>query len=219
MTNADKSDLTVIIFIFFGSTYWDAGAVKRSTVWIRDEIIELFAFSCLCEDSQCSPRMWTETALLKHIMFASFQGYTFWSYFSELFTHTHIQYTMHAHTTARKHSVPGQSASNSLELKHSPLSQCGVACAGSVPVVSSFRARDILQQSSFCDAAVSLRGPDRQCSKDDSLGMSAQEQVETIDSTPGTNYEWTPRACSKETAACLSLLQTSYNPRQGIAVS
>lgn len=134
-------------------------------------------------------------------------------------THTHIQYTMHAHATARKHSVPGQSASNSLELKHSPLSQCGVACAGSVPVVSSFRARDILQQSSFCDAAVSLRGPDRQCSKDDSLGMSAQEQVETIDSTPGTNYEWTPRACSKETAACLSLLQTSYNPRQGIAVS
>lgn len=66
--------------------------------------------------------------------------------------------------------------------------------AGSVPVVFSFGARDILRQSSSCDSTVSLTGPD---SQDDSPGMRAQEQVETVDRTLGSNYEQSPTGLLK----------------------
>ncbi len=55
--------LSLFLFFFSCSTYWDVDAVKiHRAVWIRDEVIELFvgtecAFGSLSEYSQCSPRM------------------------------------------------------------------------------------------------------------------------------------------------------------------
>lgn len=73
-------------------------------------------------------------------------------------------------------------------------------------------ARHILHQSSFCDAAVSLRSPDRQHSRDDNPTMRAEEQVETSDRTLGSNYEWNPRARGKEPTAGLSLSKIHLRP-------
>lgn len=56
-------------------------------------------------------------------------------------------------------------------------------------MVSSFGARDILQQSSRYDATVSLGDQDRQRSKADKPGMGTQEQPETIDRALGSNNE------------------------------
>lgn len=123
--------------------------------------------------------------------------------------------TMHIYGRPRRHINTHSrcKANNSSELKQSPLSHCDIINqAGGVPVGSSFGARHILQQSSSCDAAVSLRGPDRQCREDDSPQKRAQEQVETIDGTLGSNYERNPRACSKEPAACLSLSEIQRRP-------
>ncbi|KAG7495892.1 hypothetical protein JOB18_007475 [Solea senegalensis] len=47
--------------------------------------------------------------------------------------------------------------------------------AGSVSVVSSTGPRDILQQSSDCDAVVSLSCPDKLCTNDDCQGVRAQD--------------------------------------------
>lgn len=118
--------------------------------------------------------------------------------------------TMHIYGRPRRHI---NTHSHSSELKQSPLSHCDIINqAGGVPVGSSFGARHILQQSSSCDAAVSLRGPDRQRREDDSPQKRAQEQVETIDGTLGSNYERNPRARSKEPAACLSLSEIRRRP-------
>lgn len=100
-----------------------------------------------------------------------------------------------------------------LELRQSPVSRGDIISpAGSVPVGSFYGARRTLQLSSSCHAAVSLSGPDRQRGEDDSPGMRAQEQVETIDSTLGSNYERNPRGCSEEPTACLSLSKTQLSP-------
>lgn len=81
------------------------------------------------------------------------------------------------------------------------LSQCDII---EVPVVSSSGARDILQLSPDCDAAVSLREPDRQRGKDDRPGARFGEQVETIDWAPGSNYELNPMVCSTPPTVYLS---------------
>lgn len=123
--------------------------------------------------------------------------------------------TRHIYRRPRRHTNTHSSckANNSFELKQSPLSHCDIINqAGGVPLGPSFGARHILQQSSSCDAAVSLRGPDRQCREDDSPQKRAQEQVETIDGTLGSNYERNPRACSKEPTACLSLSEIQPRP-------
>lgn len=149
--------------------------------------------------------------MAKEIYICRFPGCAFGSHFSELFTYMIVRIHGRTHPDINTHSP--RTGHNSFELKQSLLSHCDIINeAGSVPVGSSFGARHILQQSSSCDAAVSLRGPDRQCSKDDSPRMRAQEQVETIDRTLGSNYEWSPRACSNEPTASLSLSKIQLRP-------
>lgn len=74
----------------------------------------------------------------------------------------------------------------------------------------------VLPLSSSCHPAVSLSCPDRQRGEDDSPGMRAQDQVETIDSTPGSNYELHPGVCSNERTACLSPSETQLRPHDKI---
>lgn len=83
-------------------------------------------------------------------------------------------------------------------------------------MVSSSGARDILQQSSSCDAAVSLRGPDRQCSKDDSPGKRAQEQVENYWQDPGEQLWVKPKGLLKGTYGLFkSIKNTAQIPIKG----
>lgn len=206
LTNVDKSDLAVVIFMFFGSTYWDVGAVRScSTAWIRDEIIELFAVhSLLCarslsvvQECLCA---YSNTVPVKNIVFGRFTGYAFESHYCEHFAHI------------RKHSL-------SLDSSHPAVRslsrrRCHSVTSSDVLAASQWCPRDILQQSSSCDTAASLRDPDRLCSKHDSPGMRAQAQVETIDRTLRSNYEWTPKACSKKPAANKNKLSPLLKVRQ-----
>ena len=84
--------------------------------------------------------------------------------------------------------------------------RCHIVTSSTGPAASQWGPP--LEPDRSFNRAVSLRRPDRQCSRDDSQRMRAQEQVEAIDRTLGSNYEWNQRACSKEPPACLSLSKT-----------
>lgn len=118
---------------------------------------------------------------------------------------------------SRRHSSVNTLAAqplDCLELKQPPVSHGDIISpAGSVPVGSFYGARRTLQPSSSCHAAVSLSGPDRQRCEDDSPGMRAQEQVETIDSTLGSNYERNPRGCSEGTYGLFKSIKNTAEPQ------
>ena len=118
------------------------------------------AQECVCASSK--------SVRARDIRFGSFPGYAFSSR-----SHT---YSKGAQPPPRKHTVPGQRLSNSeggssSRRCHGVTSSARLAVSRRCPPLG---AGEIFHQSSSCDAAASLKGPDRQCSRDDSPEVRAQ---------------------------------------------
>lgn len=98
-------------------------------------------------------------------------------------------YSVHAHKGSPliTLTVPGQSTSSSFVLKKLPLSQCDIiSWAGSVPVVSSFGARDISSTELILWWRSVTHGPRQPGWQSWNESSRAGR---TIDRTPGSNYE------------------------------
>lgn len=159
----------LLLFLCFCSTHWDVSAVKmHSAEWIRDEINGLFVQNA--HSVLCGGMLGVvQCVTAKH----SFCWCLPWTN-----TWTLVKWAFHTNSYTTNSGFMTSAAGLAVTQWCPPME----------PGMSLYRAQPVMLLSHS-------EGPDRQHSKDDSQAIRAQ--LETIDRTPGSNDEWSPRLHQK----------------------